>query len=841
MKTLSSYKILAKSDGCTTLDQHTEDCTSVLHYLLSTNKEVLKNWCNRNGVDFEKFQLGAELATHYHDFGKATEKWQEEARKEVSHLPPHAPYSGYFLSQENKCKDLDDCIIPFLTAISHHSLLTESSWSNLEYPSEFTRERLEHLKEFNKKSGFTLPSLYRHWNDYFELFRGYQKNCQRSEFRSLWDKNKPINTLFKARYCLMLSLLTTSDGIASRFEEDNISKSDRSNKLNEWFPSPKMVYEKIKNVEGEKELTDIQKDILGLFSPSSCLNGNIKPVRIEAPCGEGKTLAALMYAKGLFKNEMINRVIFVLPTQTTTNNMFFEFENEYGIPSEWIGIYHSEVMSFLIEKEKGEDNSSDAFPIHDQKYWSVFYSKPFNISTIDHLLLSLVNGYKYAPRAFGNIQTSLVVIDEIHYYDAHTIGMIECLCKILKDLKIPHILMSATIPEQVKEKFKQDYLKKRSTGLDINGIEKQPYKFRYHKEPIYDSENEVYSNAFIDLIRNSPSLNIGIIVNTIAKSKDIFSELKSKFTKRQILLYNSEFMRKDRPIKENILRKFGKGINTELKNGEIDYCKKFGFDPNESVIFVGTQVAEISLNISFDLLISDLAPMDSLIQRGGRLHRRQSIFIAKECSCKQCKRLDLDHEYNLHIFDTGKLCYPYYTSEDDELMREVIENTRKEIVSEPIYTFENGIKMMNAVYKNENLFKGFNPHVSFWDPYKEDIIFGKKPFRDEEKGGQMRIMTRIIDSQKFDVLPQIFEYENEEIPAGNFIQKIHTDNRFVKKGKLNSYGINEISKHLLKISPKRYFILNHGEENYIDSYKFIRVVNQTYTLESGLQDLDCII
>ncbi len=838
VKTLSSYEVLAKSDGCTTLDRHTEDCKSVLHYFLSTNKEVLKNWCNHNRIDFDKFQLGAELATHYHDFGKATKKWQEEARNEESNLPPHAPYSGYFLLQENKCKDLDDCIIPFLTAISHHSLLTESSWSNLGYPSEFF---FEYLKEFNKKSGFTLPSINLPWTDYFKWFKDYQKNCQRSEFRTVWGENKPINTIFKAKYCLMLSLLTTSDGIASRFEEENIPKSDRSNKLKEWFPSPKMVYEKIQNVEGKKELTDIQKDILGLFSPSLCLNGNIKPVRIEAPCGEGKTLAALMYAKGLFKNEIINRVIFVLPTQTTTNNMFYEFENEYGIPSEWIGIYHSEVMSFFIEKEEKEDNSSDAFPIRDQKYWSVFYSKPFNISTIDHLLLSLVNGYKYAARAFGNIQNSLVVIDEIHYYDSHTIGMIECLCEILRYLKIPHILMSATIPEQVKEKFSEDYIKRRSSGLDANGNEKQPYKIRYHKEPIYDSENEVYSNIFIDLIHNSPSLNIGIIVNTIAKSKDIFNKLKSKFPKRQILLYNSEFMRKDRPIKENILRLFGKGINTELKNDEIDYCKRFGFDPNESVIFVGTQVAEISLNISFDLLISDLAPMDSLIQRGGRLHRRQSNFIAKECNCEQCQRLDLDYEYNLHIFDTGKLCYPYYTREDDKLMGEVIENTRKEIASEPSYTFENGIKAMNEVYKNGNLFKGFNPHVSFWDPYKEDLIFGKKPFRDEEKGGQMRILTRTIDRQKFDVLPQIFEYENEEIPAGNFIQKIHTDNRFVKKGKLNSHGINEISKHLLKISPQRYFFINHGEKNLIESFKFIRVVNQAYTFDFGLQDLDFII
>ncbi len=195
----------------------------------------------------------------------------------------------------------------------------------------------------------------------------------------------------------------------------------------------------------------------------------------------------------------------------------------------------------------------------------------------------------------------------------------------------------------------------------------------------------------------------------------------------------------------------------------------------------------------------------------------------------------------MHIFDTGKLCYPYYTADDDKLMEEVIENTRKEIASDPIYTFEKGIKMMNEVYKNENLFKNFDPNFSFWKPYKEDLIFGKKPFRDEEKGGQMRIMTRIIDRQKIDVLPQIFEYKNEEIAAGIFIQKIHTDKRFVKKGKLDSYGINEISKYLLKISPQKYSFINRGEENFIESSKFIRVVNQSYSFQFGLQDLDFII
>ena len=114
--------------------------------------------------------------------------------------------------------------------------------------------------------------------------------------------------------------------------------------------------------------------------------------------------------------------------------MVQEFEDEYGIPKDWIGIYHSEVMSFLVETNDEEQESD--FSLSSQKFWNLIYSKPFNISTIDHLLLSLVNGFKFAPRAFGNILNSLIVIDELHYYDFHTVGMIDVL-RSFKTFKIP--------------------------------------------------------------------------------------------------------------------------------------------------------------------------------------------------------------------------------------------------------------------------------------------------------------------------------------------------------------------------------------------------------------------
>lgn len=821
MKILSSYETIAKSNG-TTLKEHTEDSLKISDYLISVNKDLLENWGKLNNVDINYIFKGIQTAAIFHDFGKGTLKWQKEALKQEPHLPPHAPYSGYFLFQN------EDDICSLLACISHHSLLTESSFEMVPYPDSFNEKNLNQLaNEFNYKISFD-----KSWKDYFENIKKFKRDSQLPKFRNKW--NNQIDTKFKAKYCLILSYLTASDGIASKIEEENLLDKTNEN-LKKWFPSPQDIYKEITEIEGNKKLTEIQRNVLDELFQSSNIFDLSKFLRIEAPCGEGKTLAALLASKELLKQNVINKVIFTLPTQVTTNNMVQEFEDEYGIPHEWIGVYHSEVMNFLVETND-EETESD-FSLSSQKFRNLIYSKPFNISTIDHLLLSLVNGFKFAPRAFGNILNSLIVIDELHYYDSHTIGMVECLCTILRHLKIPHIIMSATIPNQIKEKFDEDYKKIQSSGRDNKGNEKNPFVFEYHDIPIED--NNSISEEFFEIVDDFEGLNIGIIVNTVPKSKKIFTELKQRFPKRQILLYNSQFMRKDRPKKEKLLRILGKKIFEDLDDEEIEFCDEYGFDPDDPFIFIGTQVAEISLNISFDLILSDLAPLDALIQRGGRLHRKMSFNNNKKCNCTQCKRLDEKFTYKFHIFDTGEFCYPYYTKKDDnEFMKEIIENTRNEILKKSKFTFKNGIKMMDRVYKNKNLFSEFNANAHFWEVYKEDLIFGKRPVRNEEDGGQLRIRTRNIEGAVFAVLPQKFEYDDNHIQAEDFIKKIYKNSRFSKKDELNFEGINEITKHMVKISPKQYYKLNNGKDKYFEAYKFIKIVCAEYDFENGLIDFE---
>ena len=99
--------------------------------------------------------------------------------------------------------------------------------------------------------------------------------------------------------------------------------------------------------------------------------------------------------------------------------------------------------------------------------------------------------------------------------------------------------------------------------------------------------------------------NVGVIVNTVKKAQNIAKELSEKFGDENVMLLHSSFIATDRVKNEEKLMK---------------YLGKYGDRP-EKLIVVGTQVIEQSLDIDFDVMISDIAPVDLLIQRMGRLHR----------------------------------------------------------------------------------------------------------------------------------------------------------------------------------------------------------------------------
>lgn len=809
--------IIAKSNG-TSLKKHSLDSYKIMEILIHHNEKLLKNRLKFLNIDeFDVFFENMKKASIFHDFGKSSFKWQNTAKNNLDLiLPPHAFYSGYFLKPLKSYFDM----ITLLAVISHHSLLTENSFTgSIDSNAQFYEESLQ---DIISKTNFRI-NKFNNISVYKKSLLKFKTDSQLLKNRSLY--NKKINLYFKSYYSLILTFLTMSDSLSSEFEEKNqgISK----NLIMEKYPSSSLIYENIKDISKNLMLNPVQNSIKEIKNIDE-LDALIKPVLMEAPCGEGKTLASLLFSKTLFKNDLINKVIFLLPTQVTSNNMYFEFEKEYNIPKNWIGIYHSEVLNFLVKNNEPNINN------YLDKYYNLIYAKPFNISTIDHLLLSLVNGFKHSPKAFGNILNSLIIIDELHYYDSHTLMMIEVLCEILRFLKIPHLIMSATIPNYIKNKFsKQDYCRIQSSGKDLNGVEKHPFRFLFHSSTIYDN-NDCLSEDFKRILNDNLNNNIGIIVNTVPLSQKLFNEIKNCFPNKQILLYNARFMKKDRPIKEKIIKSFSNLVYDKATEEDYDLLEQYGFNPYEKFIFIGTQVAEISLNMSFDTLISELAPFDALIQRGGRLHRKMTYDNSNECNCVQCSKLDKNHNFVMHIFDTGKYCYPYYTKDDDEngYKFNIINNTRNTLKKNPKYAFKNSIKLINEVYQNNCFDEDNSVKLNFKEIIKEDLIFGKSPTFNEEDDGQLRIQTRDIEIQNIAVLPRNFYFKNEFMDVEDVITAIYDDNNF--EDKFTYEGFNMISECMINVSYK-FFKSKGGTTISFGGYLF-NIIDLDYFFDVGLYE-----
>lgn len=815
VRILSSYEneVFAKSDGIT-LKNHSLDTLKIMEIIIDSNFLLLENKISLLGFDMDEFILNLKKCALFHDFGKSSNIWQDKVKILIDGgelmLPPHAIYSGFFL-QPNTVMDF----ISLLTIVSHHTLLTENSFNgNFYYDINFQDDYLEDIVKDTDLQINKFSST----GKYLNYLKQFKENSYR--YRSL--ENNQIDLLFKSKYCLSLSFLTICDGLSSNFEEN--SKEIIPENILFEYPSSKMIFNQIENIDNGLVLNPIQNLILNIKSSSNNQN-LIKPVLMEAPCGEGKTLASLLFSRVLFKNNLINKIIFLLPTQVTSNNMYFEFENEYNIPKNWLGIYHSEVLNFILK------NSDDSTNPYFDKYKNLIYSKVFNISTIDHLLLSLVNGYKYAPRSFGNILNSLIIIDELHFYDSYTLALIEVLCEILKILKIPHLIMSATIPDYIKHKFNdEEYCKIQSSGLDSNNIEKNPFKFKYYSSCIY--ENDIFSDDFINILENNIDKNLGIIVNTVPISQKIYNDISDLYPDRQILLYNARFMKKDRPIKEKLIKSFSNILYEKFSDEDIELLEKYGYDPNEKFIFIGTQVAEISLNMSFDTLISELAPFDALIQRGGRLHRKMTFNNSNDCNCVQCNKLDNNHEYNMFIFDTGDYCYPYFTQKDDKLSYKyhIINNTRNILKNNPKYTFKNSIKLMNEVYDKNSFNDDESIKMHFKEIITEDLIFGKSPTFSEEDNGQLRIRTRDINVQSISVLPICFIYNDEYISAIDFLEMVYKKNNFNEK--ISQNGLNKIMECMISVS-NNFFKSNSGQIFTFKDSTF-NIINLCYNFDKGL-------
>lgn len=364
---------------------------------------------------------------------------------------------------------------------------------------------------------------------------------------------------------------------------------------------------------------------------------------IEAPMGLGKTEAMLVASELLAQKNGSSGLFFGLPTQATSNGMFGrvhawlkDLTDMYGV-TQSLRLCHgkaalNEEMNKLLRESSIQDINID-----DTDNSCVFVNEwfagrkktaldDFVVGTVDGFLCCALKQKHLALRHLG-FSKKVVVVDEVHAYDTYMQQYLEESIRWMGAYGVPVILASATLPQDKRKSLILAYLKgkgfkSRDITLtnDISGNKYPLITYTDGKEVKVETDFLNTNVKTVDvkrlnkgeiLFRIEELLEgdgvIGIIVNTVKEAQNLGRELKERFGNNTVVILHSAFIATDRIVKESNL---------------LDMIGKNGKRPKRKII-IGTQVIEQSLDIDFDVLITDLCPVDLLLQRIGRLHRHE--------------------------------------------------------------------------------------------------------------------------------------------------------------------------------------------------------------------------
>ena len=345
---------------------------------------------------------------------------------------------------------------------------------------------------------------------------------------------------------------------------------------------------------------------------------------IEAPTGIGKTEIAFLLADRWMARSNRPGFYVAMPTQATSNQIYgraIDFLSRCypNVNVNFHLVHGHAILSDQYEKTivygVGDDHQTGI----GAAAWFLPRKRtllaPFAVGTVDQVFLSVLQTRHFFVRLFG-LYGKVLVFDEVHAYDAYQSELFCRLLAWLRALKVSVILLSATLPAKVRGEFIAAY----------GGATDAVTKTEYPRLTLVENENvRQYTlppgesrPVYLDRLGSTPAdvvrylrakLDRGgcaaVICNTVSRAQAIYQAVKEDgVAPGNTFLFHARFPFAWREqMEQKVLARFGP--NGQQRHG----------------IVIATQVIEQSLDLDFDLMVSELAPIDLLIQRAGRLHR----------------------------------------------------------------------------------------------------------------------------------------------------------------------------------------------------------------------------
>lgn len=361
-------------------------------------------------------------------------------------------------------------------------------------------------------------------------------------------------------------------------------------------------------------------------------------VIIEAPMGSGKTEAALMAAEVLAHASKADGCFLALPTQATSDAMFKRMRDWLGRLPGWsdrgrVSVRLAHGRAHLNDDYRGLVRSGRYNDVgekgHDgpiAHWWFAGRKKAglasFVVGTIDQVLFAGLKSRHLMLRHL-TLAGKVVIIDEVHAYDVYMSQYLHRVLHWLAAYRVPVVLLSATLPGDRRAELVRAY----NSGLGdapaaaelvddyplvsvSGGLAPRAVPLPEAGDPVLLDRLDDSLDTLVGYLRTQlADGGCAVVVrNTVPRVQETAERLAGEFGEDRITINHSRFLACDRASKDrDLLRRFGPPENHP--------------DRPDLHIVVASQVVEQSLDVDFDLMVTDLAPVDLVLQRLGRLHR----------------------------------------------------------------------------------------------------------------------------------------------------------------------------------------------------------------------------
>lgn len=504
-----------------------------------------------------------------------------------------------------------------------------------------------------------------------------------------------------------------------------------------------------------------------------CIANHNENIMVTAPTGMGKTEAGLLWCGD-------NKCFFVLPLKTAINAMYgrikelakdVEAEDVY---KSRVALVHSDMKSYYLKDANDKDTDYD----FNYEELSRQFCLPVTVCTPDQIFDFVLKypGYEYK---LAISSYSKFIIDEIQMYSP------DILAAIIYAIKMIHIMggkvavLTATLPPFVKEELLKIF------GDDVQLADFSTEGILRHNVKVFD--DKLKTDDVIQIVNETNSDTVKkylVVCNTVKTANRIYRELSESNIDAEINLFHANFIKKDRMKKEKEIMKASEKELNEMNKPEI---------------WISTSVVEASLDIDFDILITELSDLFSLFQRFGRTNRKGKKDFSN---------------YNCYVFTELQ-------DKADSFIDKDIHNLSKDA----IVTIEG---VLTEQEKNSLIEKYLSVEkVQDTDYYKDYCKFFKNYEDEYDYLNSSNDSLRNID--RVDAIPKCVYDENVDMINEN-LEKINSKD-VDRDSRMNA--TEEILKLTVSISMFR--CRKHDSGIFVDmKYRKIPVIDCNYSFDSGL-------